>query len=234
MKLQVCQDWWEAVSGLQESGKTPFHSYQQTSPENESENKYWSCFGHKPATLKLFLFVILVIKVIKIIILINVIFLQGDSTLASISQPADEFTFGHAGHMAIILGRYVTCLDFIIELFGRYRRELELCHMTIWHSHGWYDFLLFRNEGEQTKPGLFENIKEKAKSGFSATKRNFLWIFPSCHQDSVPPRGISFESFEVLGLASNSVFLTCLAKSGFSATEEQRNFQIFITKTLLT
>ena len=33
---------------------------------------------------------------------------------------------------------------------------------------------LFRNDGEQTKPGLFENIKEKAKSGFSATKRNFL------------------------------------------------------------
>ena len=126
------------------------------------------------ATLKLFLFVILVIKVMKIIILIYVIFLQGDSTLASISQPADEFTFGHTGHMAIILGRYSARLDFFIELFGRYKRELELCHMTIWHSHGWYDFLLFRNEGEQTKPGLFENIKEKAKSGFSATKRNFL------------------------------------------------------------
>ena len=27
--------------------------------------------------------------------------------MASISQPADEFTFGHTGHMAIILGRYV-------------------------------------------------------------------------------------------------------------------------------
>ena len=63
----------------------------------------------------------------------------GKSQLAvahpSMGQPADEFTFGHTGHMAIILGR---------------------------------------NEGEQAKPGLFENIKEKAKSGFSATKRNFL------------------------------------------------------------
>jgi hypothetical protein len=47
----------------------------------------------------------------------------------------DDFTFGHTGHMAIILGR---------------------------------------SEVEHAKPGLFENIKEKAKSGFSATKRNFL------------------------------------------------------------
>ena len=31
--------------------------------------------------------------------------------------------------------------------------------------------LLFRNEGEQTKPGLFENIKEKAKSGKKAQKQ---------------------------------------------------------------
>lgn len=63
----------------------------------------------------------------------------GKSQLAvahpNMGQPADEFTFGHTGHMAIILGR---------------------------------------NDGEQAKPGLFENIKEKAKSGFSATKRNFL------------------------------------------------------------
>ena len=28
--------------------------------------------------------------------------------MASISQPADEFTFGHTGHMAIILGRLAT------------------------------------------------------------------------------------------------------------------------------
>ena len=100
MILQVCQDRWEAVSGLQESGKKRFLSYQLTSLLINQQRKQISpAFGisHKPATLNLILFAI------KVII---DSFLQGDSTLASISQPADEFTFGHTGHMAIILGRY--------------------------------------------------------------------------------------------------------------------------------
>ena len=41
---------------------------------------------------------------------IDILPLQGESTLASISQPADEFTFGHTGHMAIILGRLATLI----------------------------------------------------------------------------------------------------------------------------
>lgn len=53
------------------------------------------------------------------------------------AERTDEFTFGHTGHMDIILGR----------------AELEPGR----HS-----------------TGIFENIKEKAKHGFSATKRNFL------------------------------------------------------------
>jgi len=65
--------------------------------------------------------------------------LQATGGSDSGSQHASDFTFGHTGHMAIILGR---------------------------------------NEMEQgaSKPssGIFENIKEKAKNGFSATKRNFL------------------------------------------------------------
>ena len=70
--------------------------------------------------------------------------------------------------------------------------------------------LVFRNDAEQTKPGLFENIKEKAKSGFSATKRNFLWIFPFWPRlfspRFLPPKGISFE---LLAPSCASLFLTC-------------------------
>ena len=53
------------------------------------------------------------------------------------AERTSEFTFGHTGHMDIILGRGA---------------EANTRHST----------------------GLFENIKEKAKHGFSATKRNFL------------------------------------------------------------
>jgi len=55
------------------------------------------------------------------------------------SQHASDFTFGHTGHMAIILGR----------------NDME-------------------QGGAKPSSGIFENIKEKAKNGFSATKRNFL------------------------------------------------------------
>ena len=50
---------------------------------------------------------------------------------------------------------------------------LDHCNSCNWQFID-VELQLFRNDGEQTKPGLFENIKEKAKSGFSATKRNFL------------------------------------------------------------
>ena len=53
------------------------------------------------------------------------------------AERTSEFTFGHTGHMDIILGR----------------GEVEPSRLST---------------------GLFENIKEKAKHGFSATKRNFL------------------------------------------------------------
>merc|ERR1719278_967840 len=60
------------------------------------------------------------------------------------TQPAQDFTFGHTGHMAIILGR---------------GGDAEQTSQPTKHSH---------QAGR-----IFENIKEKAKHGFSATKRNF-------------------------------------------------------------
>lgn len=54
---------------------------------------------------------------------------QGDSTLASISQPADEFTFGHTGHMAIILGRYDCAI--IIIILGRYDWTMILILLSL-------------------------------------------------------------------------------------------------------
>ena len=54
------------------------------------------------------------------------------------AERTSEFTFGHTGHMDIILGRGAD------------------------------------TGSSRLSGGLFENIKEKAKHGFSATKRNFL------------------------------------------------------------
>ena len=95
--------------------------------------------------------------------------MQGESTLASISQPADEFTFGHTGHMAIILGRlatlipsFLTNLVMVMLLVGFFFQTANIC-----------------------LSGMMENRPSLAYLRTSKKRPKAV---------SVPPRGISFES----------------------------------------
>lgn len=177
MILQVCQDRWEAVSGLQESGKKRFLSYQLTSLLiNQQQKQISPAFGisHKPATLNLILFAI------KVII---DSFLQGDSTLASISQPADEFTFGHTGHMAIILGRYdftniitILCIwppYLTFTLMVQIRCFVYKCHIIDRWCMIFYCLGMTRS---RQSPVCLRTSRRRLRVG------------------SVPPKGTSFES----------------------------------------
>ena len=73
---------------------------------------------------------------------INILPLQGESTLASISQPADEFTFGHTGHMAIILGRLATLIPsfktnlvmLIVSLLVFSSKQLTYVYQEWWRA----------------------------------------------------------------------------------------------------
>ena len=86
------------------------------------------------------------------------------------AERTSEFTFGHTGHMDIILGRSgeVGHIYFIYTTTPQQHHHTTTPHYIVHIVH------IVQVPPSRQSSGIFENIKEKAKHGFSATKRNFL------------------------------------------------------------